>query len=92
MELHYRTISKFLHLGMTLDDAISRSTVNPARLLGMGDQIGTLKTGAQGDAVVMKMETGSFDFIDAHGTGRVGRERLVSTAVIKDGKEYKYAI
>ena len=82
------TISKFLHLGMTLDDAISRSTANPARLLGMSDQIGTLKTGTQGDAVVMKMETGSFDFFDAHGTGRVGRELLVPTAVVRAGKEY----
>jgi len=75
-----------------VEPALDRSTANPARLLGMSDQIGTLKTGAQGDAVVMKMETGSFDFFDAHGTGRVGRERLVPTAVVKDGKEYKYSV
>lgn len=84
------TISKFLHLGMTLDDAISRSTANPAGVLGMGGAIGTLKPGAHGDAVVMKMETGSFDFFDAHGTSREGRRRLVPAAVVSAGKEYKY--
>ncbi len=85
------TISKFLHLGLTLDDAISRSTAHPARLLGMGDEIGTLKTGAHGDAVVMKLETGSFDFFDAHGTRREGRQQLVPTRIVKAGKEYTYA-
>lgn len=85
------TISKFLHLGMTLDDAILRSTVHPARVLSMADKIGTLKSGAFGDAVVMKMETGAFDFFDAHGTSRAGRQRLVPTAVVKDGKEFRYS-
>ena len=83
------TISKFLHLGMTLDDAVLRSTVHPARLLGMNGEIGTLKTGAHGDAVVMKMETGMFDFFDAHGTRRQGGRRLVPKTVIRAGKEYR---
>ena len=83
------TISKFLHLGMTLDDAVLRSTANPAQLLGMSGRIGTLKSDARGDAVVMKLETGSFDFFDAHGACRKGGERLVPKVVIKDGKEYK---
>jgi len=84
------TISKFLYLGMSLDDAVSRSTAHPARLLGMADEIGTLKTGACGDAVLMKMETGSFEFFDADGTCRVGRQRLIPAKAVKDGKEFQY--
>jgi len=85
------TISKFLHLGMTLDDAILRSTVHPARVLGMADRIGTLKSGALADAAVMKIETGAFDFFDAHGTSRTGHQRLVPKAVVKDGREFQYS-
>jgi dihydroorotase len=75
---------------MALDDAVSWSTAHPARLLGMADEIGTLKTGACGDAVVMKMETGSFEFFDADGTCRVGSRRLIPAKAVKDGKEFQY--
>ena len=69
-------------------DRVPRVLLKTARVLGMGDEIGTLKAGAHGDAVVMRMENGSFDFFDAHGTRRVGRQRLIPTSVVKAGKEF----
>ena len=82
------TISKFFYLGLSIDDAISRATIGPAIVLGMSGEIGTLKEGAIGDAVVMGMETGEFEFTDAHGQHRIGDKRLVVNAVIHAGKQY----
>jgi dihydroorotase len=55
----------------------------------MSDQIGTLKTGAWGDAVIFELQEGSFDFSDCYGQVRTGRQRLAPTIVIRGGKLYR---
>ena len=82
------TISKFLYLGLSMDDALAKATAYPARVLGMSDQIGSLKTGASGDAVVFRLESGSFDFLDSNNLVRTGSQRLVPVKVIRSGKVY----
>ena len=83
------TVSKFLHLGFSLEDALRKVTVAPARVLGMSDQIGTLRVGAWGDAVVFELQEGEFEFRDAHGQTRIGRQRLVPKTVVRAGKVYR---
>jgi dihydroorotase len=83
------TLSKFLYLGMSLDDVLARATRHPAQVLGKSDQIGSLKIGACGDAVVFNLESGSFDFEDAHGQFRTAKKRLTPTNVIRAGKVYR---
>ena len=83
------TVSKFLHLGLSLEDALHKVTATPARVLGMADQIGTLRVGAWGDAVVFDLQQGQFELHDARGETRVGRQRLVPTAVVRGGKLYR---
>jgi len=83
------TVSKFLHLGLSLEDALHKVTATPARVLGMADQIGTLRVGAWGDAVVFDQQQGQFELHDARGETRVGRQRLVPTAVVRGGKLYR---
>ena len=82
------TMSKFLHLGLSLDQVIERVTQNPAGVMGMSEQIGTLKDGAWGDAVVFNMEEGEFDFYDAHDHCRKGQQRIVPVTVVRDGSVY----
>jgi len=82
------TMGKFMYLGFTLEDVLAKVTAYPARVLGMPDQIGTLKTGAVGDAVVFKMESGSFDFTDANQQLRTGSQRPVPVTVVRSGKIY----
>ena len=41
------TLTKFMHMGMSLEDVVRRSTENPARILGLAGTIGTLKVGAE---------------------------------------------
>jgi dihydroorotase len=83
------TISKFLYLGLGLEDALARAAVYPAQILGISDRIGTLKQGAEGDAVVLKIETGAFDLWDAHEQRRTGEKRMVVTKVVAKGKVYR---
>jgi dihydroorotase len=83
------TVSKFLHLGFSLEDALHKVTATPARALGMSGQIGTLRAGAWGDAVVFHLQDGVFEFADSHGETRMGRQRLVPQTVVRAGKVYR---
>ena len=79
--------SKFLHLGMDLDDALAKVTAVPAQVIGMPDEIGTLAVGAWGDAVVLDVRQGQFQLADSGGEIRTGDQRLEPLIVVKGGKE-----
>jgi dihydroorotase len=83
------TVSKFLQLGFSIEAALHKVTATPARALGMSDQIGTLRAGAWGDAVVFDLRDGQFAFADSHGEVRIGRQRLVPQTVVRAGKVYR---
>lgn len=83
------TVSKFLHLGFSLDDALRKVTVTPAGVIGMTGEIGTLRPGAWGDAVVFDLQDGRFELWDSHEQVRVGRRRLVPVTVVRAGKIYR---
>lgn len=80
------TVTKFLLLGMSLNDAIERVTANPAITLGMSGRIGTLVVGAEGDAVVLDQQEGRFDLVDSHGVHRTSSFRLHPMIVVKAGR------
>jgi dihydroorotase len=82
------TVSKFLHLGMPLDEALHRVTSVPAGIIGMADEIGTLAVGACGDAVVLELETGEFRLTDCQSETRIGRQRLTPRLVVRAGRLY----
>lgn len=83
------TVSKFLHLGLPLDDALRKVTATPAETLGMADRIGTLRVGAWGDAVAFELRDGRFDLQDSHGEVRIGQRRLVPRTVVCGGRVYR---
>jgi dihydroorotase len=85
------TVSKFLHLGFSLDEALSRVTVVPAQTIGMADRIGTLAVGAWGDAVVLGVQEGTFDLYDCHKQVRQAGQLLVPEVVIAGGRVYRGA-
>lgn len=80
------TVSKFLHLGMSLHDALLRVTAEPAKTLGMPGRIGTLQIGAEGDVVVLEPREGRFAFTDSHGITRLGDLALMPETVVKGGR------
>jgi dihydroorotase len=79
------TVTKFLVLGLSLEDSIAKVTASPARAINMQEEIGTLKPGAWGDAVVFDLQDGQFDLHDTHGQVRKGTQRLVPHVVVKNG-------
>jgi dihydroorotase len=79
------TMSKFLLLGMSLDDVVAKSTIAPANIIGKGATLGTLKVGAAADAVILDVQSGEFTFEDSYGNARIGNAKLVPVAVIRDG-------
>jgi dihydroorotase len=79
-------MSKFLMLGMTLDQVIACATVNPSRAFKVFQDRGTLKVGMPADIAVLELKEGDFDFVDNFGGKRTGRQRLFPSATILAGK------
>ena len=67
------TLSKFLHLGMSVPEIIRRSTATCAAWLGMADEIGTLKPGACADITVLDIVDGEIPLTDSEGVTEIGR-------------------
>ncbi len=67
-----RTISKLLAAGMTAEEAFPRATLRPANVLGMADEIGTLRPGACADLAVLRWDPGTAPLVDVAGNGRPG--------------------
>jgi len=80
------TMSKLLHFGMRLDDIVERATAAPARILGYGGTVGTLKPGANADIALIERRNGNVDLTDSDGNTVTARERLVTRMTIKDGR------
>ena len=79
-------LSKFLLLGLTLDEVIARASINSARVIPAFREFGTLKPGAVADVVVFDLREGAFDFVDNVNAKRVGQRKLVAQTVIANGK------
>lgn len=79
------TLSKFLCLGMTLQEVIATSTVNAARVLRR-PELGTLRPGAPGDATILSVLEGRFDYEDVVGEHLEGDRRIVSDGVVIAGR------
>jgi dihydroorotase len=83
------TVSKFLHLGLSLEEAMAMVTAVPARVVGMAGEIGTLAPGAAGDAVVLALQSGTFAFQDSRRVTRTGEQRLEPEVVVRAGRVYE---
>ena len=71
------TLSKFLCMGMRLNDVIAATTVNAAAALKRPD-LGSFKPGCVGDATILRHETGTFDYVDVVGEHLTGYQRIRS--------------
>ena len=79
------TMSKFLCLGVPLADVIAASTVNAAMALRR-PELGSLKPGSSGDATVLSVKEGSFDYVDVVGEHMTGDRRIASEGVVLGGR------
>lgn len=79
------TMSKFLCLGVDLGTVIKLSTVTAANAVQRPD-LGTLKAGSPGEAAVLELTQGRFDYTDSIGEHLMGDKRLVCRGVVLGGK------
>jgi dihydroorotase len=79
------TLSKFLCMGVPLSDVIAASTVNAAMALKR-PELGSLKPGSVGDATVLSIREGSFDYQDVTGEIMTGDKRIASEGVAIGGR------
>lgn len=78
------TMSKFLCLGMEFSEVVRRSTVNAAFALKR-PEYGSLKVGSLGDATMLSVREGEFDYVDTVGERMTGAQRIVSEGVVLKG-------
>jgi dihydroorotase len=79
-------LSKFLMLGMALDQVIATGTINGARMFDAFKDRGTLDVGAPADVAVLELKEGTFEFVDNYRNVRSGRQRLFPSATVLGGK------
>ncbi len=78
-------MSKLMCLGVPLVEVIRAATARPAEALRRAD-LGTLAPGAAGDAVVLNLADGAFDYVDVMGEKIRGDRRLEVEAIVLGGK------
>jgi dihydroorotase len=79
-------ISKFLMLGMTIDQVAACATINAAHSFPVFKDRGTLNVGAPADIAVLELREGNFEFVDNFENKRTGRQRLFPIATVLGGK------
>jgi dihydroorotase len=81
------TMDKFLHIGMELSEVVRRVTSTPAEVLGMPQEIGTLKPGAFADIAVLEMQEGEFELTDTFGVTETGHYHLEPRYIFRGGQQ-----
>jgi dihydroorotase len=77
-------MSKFLNMGMSIDEVVLRSTWHPAQEIGQ-PELGHLSIGAPADVAVLRVLEGDFGFVDTFGARMKGSRKLVPELTIRDG-------
>jgi dihydroorotase len=78
-------MSKFLAMGLTLDQVIERSTVNPARAIRRND-IGSIEEGGVADLAVLELQKGQFAYLDSGHGKLTSHKELRCVLTVRNGR------
>jgi dihydroorotase len=78
-------MSKFLAMGLSLNDVILRTTWNPAQVIKRTD-LGHLSVGTEADIAVFNLKKGNFGYMDVRRTKISGKEKLEAELTIRAGR------
>ncbi len=81
-------MSKFLNLGMPLEDVVAKATVEPAKIIGRVPGLGTLRLGAPADVAIFDLLDGPVEFVDTRNNKRNGTKKLVPFLTVKAGRPF----
>lgn len=82
------TLTKFLSLGMSLEQVLRCATVAPARSIGRSD-LGTLAVGSPADLAIFRIAEEPVVMWDTHYVRRTWDRRLKVEATVKGGVVYR---
>jgi dihydroorotase len=82
------TMSKFLCLGVSLADVIRAATQNPAMALRR-PELASFKPGSPGDASILELHDGDFDYVDSTGEHLAARMSLTASGVVIKGEAWQ---
>jgi dihydroorotase len=82
-------MSKFLALGLSLEEVVQRATVEPAKIIGRVPGLGTLALGAPADVAVFDYVDGpAVEFVDTRNNRKSGTKKLVPVLTVKGGRPF----
>ena len=81
-------MSKFWNMGFTLEQVVELATVNPAKIIGKINKLGTLQVGAPADVAIFEILEGPIKFVDTRNNFRTGQRYLKPVQTIRTGRPF----
>ena len=78
-------MSKFLNMGLSLQDVIAMATTNPAKVINRDPKLGTLQIGAPADVSLLEVVEGPVEFVDTRNNKRTGSIQLKPSGAVFAG-------
>ena len=78
-------LSKFLAMGMPLNEVIERATVNPAMVIKR-PELGNLSVGAEADVSIFNLRKGDFGYLDVRRVKIKGTQKLEAELTMRAGR------
>ena len=78
-------MSKYLNIGMPLEEVLYRTTARPAEIIGHSE-LGKLEVGMDADISVLRVKEGNFGFADSGNARMQGKQMLECMLTIRAGE------
>jgi dihydroorotase len=78
-------MSKFLNMGLTLDQVVAMATTNPSKVINRTPKLGTLQVGAPADVSLLELVEGPVEFVDTRNNKRQGKVHIKPAGVVMAG-------
>jgi dihydroorotase len=82
------TLTKFLLLGLSFDEVISKCTIDAARVVGWQDRIGSLEVGREADIAVLQVVDEPIKLRDSVGGEMTHKQRIAAKWTIRAGEAF----
>ena len=81
-------MSKFMNLGLSLEQVVAMATIAPAKVINRAPKLGTLQVGAPADLSLLEVVEGPVEFVDTRNNKRQGKVHIKPAGVVLAGVPY----
>jgi dihydroorotase len=82
-------LTKFLPMGLSLDEIVAKCTVDAARVVGWQDRIGSLEHGREADIAVLQIVEDPVNLRDSVGAERLHKQRVAAKWTVRAGEVFQ---